>query len=51
MRRDKRYLILTALALQPLNLLAVAVDFSLIAIDLLLLPVIGDLMALQLVAD
>ena len=50
MRLDKRYLIFTALTLQPLNLLAVAFSLVLVAIDLLLLLVVGDLMTLQLVA-
>src|SRR6266545_6748830 len=36
---DKRYLIFTALTLQPLNLLAIAIDLILVAIDLLLLLV------------
>jgi hypothetical protein len=51
MRLDKRYLIFTALTLQPLNLLAVALGLGLVTIDLLLLLVIGVFMALQLVAD
>jgi len=44
-------LIFIALALDPLDLLAVTVNLGLVAIDLLLLLVVGDLMALQLVAD
>lgn len=43
--------ILAALALQPLNFLAVTVGLGLIAIDLLLLVVVGILMTLQLVAN
>ena len=49
--RQNQKLIFTALALQPLNILLVAVDLGLIAIDLLLLLVVGDLMTLQLVAN
>ncbi len=44
-------LVLGALALQTLNVLALAIEFSLIAVDLLLLLVVGVLMALQLVTD
>jgi hypothetical protein len=51
MRLDKRSLIFTALALQPLNLLAVAIDLVLVTIDLLLLLIVGVLLALQLVTD
>lgn len=50
-RLDKRYLIFTALTLQPLNLLAVALGLVLVTIDLLLLLVVGVLLALQLVTD
>ena len=39
------------LASQPLNVLAIAVGLSLVAVDLLLLLVIGILMSLQLIAD
>jgi hypothetical protein len=39
------------LALLPLDLLAVAIDVGLIAVDLLLLLVIGILLALHLIAD
>ena len=39
-------LIFTALALHPLNVLAVAVDFRLIAVDLLLLLIVGIFMTL-----
>jgi hypothetical protein len=43
-------LILIALTLQTLNALAIAIDFGLISLNLLLLLVIGDLVALQLVS-
>src|SRR5258708_20043177 len=49
--RQNQKLIFAALALQPLNILLVAVDLGLVAIDLLLLLVVGDLMPLQLIAD
>lgn len=49
--KDESILVFTALALQPLNFLAVAVDFILVAVDLLLLLVIGILLALQLVTN
>ena len=39
------------LPLQALNLLAVAVDFRLVTVDLLLLLVVGILVALQLIAN
>ena len=48
---EKYLLIFPALALKPLNLLAVAVDLVLVTIDLLLLLVVGILLALQLVTD
>jgi len=44
-------LVLGALALQALNVLALAIKLSLIAVDLLLLLVVGVLLALQLVTD
>lgn len=44
-------LVFGALALQTLNVLALALELGLIAIDLLLLLVVGVLVALQLVAD
>src|SRR6266403_276556 len=47
----KGKLIFAALALLPLDLLAVAIDVGLIAVDLLLLLVIGILLALHLIAD
>jgi hypothetical protein len=37
--------------LQPLNLLTVAIDFRLVAIELLLLLVVGVLVTLQLIAN
>jgi hypothetical protein len=43
--------ILAALALHALNFLAVTVGLGLVAIDLLLLLVVGILMTLQLVAN
>jgi hypothetical protein len=43
-------LILVSLAFQPLDSLTVPSDFSLISLNLLLLLVIGDLLALQLVS-
>jgi len=39
------------LALHTLDLLALTLDFGLVAIDLLLLLIVGVLLALQLVAD
>ena len=44
-------LVFSSLALQPLNVLALAIELGLIAVDLLLLSVVGVLLALQLVAD
>jgi hypothetical protein len=44
-------LVFGALALQALNVLALAIEIGLIAVDLLLLLVVGVLMALQLVTD
>ena len=44
-------LVFTLLPLQPLDVLAVTIDFGLVAIDLLLLAVISVLLTLQLVAD
>jgi hypothetical protein len=44
-------LVFGALALQALNVLALAIELSLIAVDLLLLLVVGVLMALELVTD
>src|SRR5581483_4070281 len=38
-------------ALQALDVLAIAVDFGLVAVDLLLLLIVGDLVSLQLIAD
>src|SRR5207244_9825935 len=43
--------VFTLLTLQALDVLTVALDFGLVPVDLLLLPIIGVLMALQLVAD
>jgi hypothetical protein len=43
-------LILALLALQPLYLLALAVELGLVPVDLLLLLVIGVLLTLQLIA-
>lgn len=47
---DSGGLVLIALTLQTLNALAIAIDFGLISLNLLLLLVIGDLVALQLVS-
>jgi hypothetical protein len=44
-------LVFSFLALQSLNVLALAIELSLIAVDLLLLLVVGVLMALELVTD
>src|SRR5205809_5183764 len=43
--------VFTLLTLQALDVLTVALDFGLVPVDLLLLPIIGVLMVLQLVAD
>ena len=44
-------LVFTCLPLQALNVLAVTIGFGLVAVDLLLLLVIGILLTLQLIAD
>jgi hypothetical protein len=46
-----RHSVFSLLPLQPLDILAGTVDFSLIAVNLLLLLVIGDFVTLQLIAD
>ena len=45
------WLILVALALHALDVLAITIDLGLVAVNLLLLLVIGDFMTLQLIAD
>ena len=46
-----RHSVFSLLSLQPLDVLAGTVDLSLIAVNLLLLLVIGDFVTLQLIAD
>src|SRR5207245_11050494 len=43
--------VFTLLTLQALDVLAVALDFGLVPVDLLLLPIIGVVLALLLVVD
>ena len=50
-RTVSRAILVLLLALQPLEVLAIAVDLSLVAVDLLLLLVIGIFLSLDLIAD
>ena len=44
-------LVFTGLPLESLDVLSAAIDLGLIAVDLLLLLIVGDLMTLQLIAN